>query len=166
MPPSFCEEKSGICVPQRPTYNTNQPTLCSQSIRNLALNESVVEIGFGHDCSAEFAVSCSAKPAALFAGNMRLNEASLTAGLNPDSNVWVCDQNGHVTTMFADSSSVTLYYGPEPPRFQSSTTIDCLTTNRRCLGSSLPAQKKATKSHKVERADIAQPGSAVSSAEN
>jgi hypothetical protein len=93
-----------------------------QLIRNVAFNESVAEIQFDHDGSVELTVNSSAKPSAVFADDMRLGEASSTAGLNANSNAWIYDQNDHVVTIFADPSSVTLYYGSEPtpmPEFQS-----------------------------------------------
>lgn len=94
-----------------------------QLIRDVASNESVVKIDFDHDGSVELTVNSSAKPNAVYADDMELTEAHSPEGLNPNSEAWVYDQNRQVVTIFADPSSITLFYGPAPtpvPEFPSS----------------------------------------------
>jgi hypothetical protein len=93
-----------------------------QSIRDVAFNESVAKIDFDHDGSVVLTVNSSAKPTAVFADHMQLSETHSAKGLNPNSNAWVYDQNHQVITIFADPSSITLFYGPAPtpvPEFPS-----------------------------------------------
>jgi hypothetical protein len=89
-----------------------------QLIRDVAFNESVVEIDLDHEGSLELTVNSSAKPSAIFADDMQLSEAQSTMGLIENSNAWVYDQNSHMIIIFADPSSVTMFYNPIPtPEF-------------------------------------------------
>lgn len=93
-----------------------------QLIRGVAFNESVARIDFDHDGAVVLTVNSSAKPTAVFADDKQLSEAQSAKGLNPNSNTWVYDQNHQVITIFADPSSITLFYGPAPtpvPEFPS-----------------------------------------------
>lgn len=85
-----------------------------QMIRDVAFNESVVQIDLDHDGAVELSVNSSAKPAAVFADDRELAESQSSAGLNQNSNAWVFDQNTHMLTVFADPSSVTIFYGSAP----------------------------------------------------
>jgi hypothetical protein len=88
-----------------------------QNIRNVAFNESVAQIIFDREGSVKLIINSSMKPAKVFADNLELLEAQSSAGLTPESEAWVYDQNGHTITIFADPSSVTLVYSltPSPP---------------------------------------------------
>jgi len=85
-----------------------------QMIHDVAFNESVVQIDFDHGGAVELSANSSAKPTAVFADDRKLPESQSSAGLNPNSNAWVYDQNTHMLTVFADSSSVTIFYGSAP----------------------------------------------------
>lgn len=85
-----------------------------QLIRNVAFNESVAQIEFDHDGAVELSANSSAKPTAIFADDMELAEAQSSSGLNANSNAWVYSQNNHTLTVFADPSSVTIFYGSTP----------------------------------------------------
>ncbi len=64
-----------------------------QMIRDVAFNESVVQIGFDHDGAVELSANSSVKPTAVFADDRELPESQSSAGLNQNSNAWVYDQN-------------------------------------------------------------------------
>jgi hypothetical protein len=81
-----------------------------QIIRNLAFNESVLQIEFDHNGSIQLNVNSSVKPAQVFADNNELTEAQSLNGLTAESDAWVYDSNSHVLAIFADPSSVTLVY--------------------------------------------------------
>jgi hypothetical protein len=85
-----------------------------QIIRNLAFNESVLQIEFDHNGSIQLSVNSSAKPAEVFADNNVLTEAQSLNGLTPESEAWVYDPSSHALTIFADPSSVTLVYSLTP----------------------------------------------------
>lgn len=85
-----------------------------QLIRNVGFNESVVEVNFDHDGALELDVNSSAKPAAVFADGNELAEVPWNVGLSPNSNAWVYDQNTHSLNIYADPSSVTIFYGSTP----------------------------------------------------
>ena len=85
-----------------------------QMIHDVAFNESVVQIDFDHGGAVELSANSSAKPTAVFADDRELPESQSSAGLNPNSNAWVYDQNTHMLTVFADPSSVTIFYGSAP----------------------------------------------------
>jgi hypothetical protein len=85
-----------------------------QIIRNLAFNESVLQIEFDHNGSIQLNVNSSVKPAQVFADNNQLTEAQSLNGLTPESEAWVYDPNSHALTLFADPSSVTLVYSLTP----------------------------------------------------
>jgi len=94
-----------------------------QRIRNVAFNESIAKIDFDRDGSVELIVNSSAKPNVVYADDMQLAELQSTDGLNPNSEAWVYDPNHQVVTIFADPSSITLFYAPAPtpvPEFPSS----------------------------------------------
>jgi hypothetical protein len=83
-----------------------------QMIENVAFNESIVKIDFDHDGSVELSLNSSAKPSAVYADDMQLGEAQSSNGLNLNSNEWVYDH--HMIIIFADPSSVTIFYSPTP----------------------------------------------------
>ena len=85
-----------------------------QMIRNLALNESVLQIEFDHNGSIQLNVNSSVKPAQVFADNNELTEAQSLNCLTPESEAWVYDSNSHALAIFADPSSVTLVYSLTP----------------------------------------------------
>lgn len=85
-----------------------------QLIRNVGFNESVVEVDFDHDGALELDVNSSAKPAAVFADGNELAEVPWNIGLSPNSNAWVYDENTHSLSIYADPSSVTIFYGSAP----------------------------------------------------
>lgn len=85
-----------------------------QIIHHIAFNETVVQVDFDHDGAVILSTNSSAKPSAIFADDMELSETQSTTGLNENSNAWVFNQNTHKLTIFADPSSVTIFYGPAP----------------------------------------------------
>lgn len=85
-----------------------------QMIRNVAFNQSVAKVDFDHDGSVELEVNSSSKPAAVFADDNELPEAQWNIGLTPNSNAWVYDENSHMLTVYADPSSITIFYGSSP----------------------------------------------------
>lgn len=85
-----------------------------QTIRNLAFNESVLQIEFDHNGSIQLNVNSSVKPVQVFADNNALTEAQSLNGLTPESEAWVYDPTSHALTIFADPSSVTLVYNTTP----------------------------------------------------
>ncbi len=85
-----------------------------QMIQNVAFNETVAQIKFDHDGNTELSVNSSEKPAAVFADDFGLTEASSQIGLTPASDAWTYNQTSHVLTVFADPSSITIFYGTAP----------------------------------------------------
>jgi hypothetical protein len=85
-----------------------------QMISYVAFNESVVQIDFDHGGAVELSANSSAKPTAVFADNRKLPESQSSAGLNQSRNAWVYDQNTRMLTVFADPSSITIFYGSAP----------------------------------------------------
>ena len=85
-----------------------------QIIRNLAFNESVLQIEFDHNGSIQLNVNSYVKPAQVFADNNELTEAQSLNGLTPESEAWVYDSNSHALAIFADPSAVTLVYSLTP----------------------------------------------------
>lgn len=85
-----------------------------QLIENVATNETVAQVDFDHDGAVELDVNSSAKPAAVFADDNELTEAQWNVGLTPNSNAWAYDQNSHMLKVFADPSSITIFYGQAP----------------------------------------------------
>jgi hypothetical protein len=81
-----------------------------QMIRNVAFNESVAKVDFDHDGSVELDVNSSSKPTTVFADDNELPEAQLNIGLTPNSNAWVYDDNSHMLRVYADPSSITIFY--------------------------------------------------------
>ena len=84
----------------------------NQMIRNVAFNETVLHIQLDKDGELRLSVNSSVKPNAVFADDMPLIEASSTQGLTPQSEAWFYDQNSHVLSVFADPTSITLFYMP------------------------------------------------------
>ena len=83
-----------------------------QMIRNVAHNETVLQIQLDKDGELVLSVNSSVKPNAIFADDMLLIEASSTNGLTPQSEAWYYDQNSHMLSVFADPTSITLFYMP------------------------------------------------------
>jgi len=101
----------------------------SQMIENVAFNMSVVKIDFDHDGSVELALNSSAKPSAVYADDMQLGEAQSSNSLNLSSNEWVYDNAHHMLIIFADPSSITIFYSPTStpvPEFPSTLTVFAL----------------------------------------
>jgi len=91
-----------------------QTSRASQMIDRVAFNESVVQRVFDRDGAVVLIINSSAKPTAVFADENELKESPSTAGLNADNETWMYNDNGHIITVFADPSSITLYYGAAP----------------------------------------------------
>jgi hypothetical protein len=90
----------------------------NQMIQTIDNNETVVHIGFDVDGTEEVIINSTAKPAAVYADDLQLSESQSTAGLTPESEAWVYDQNNGVITIFADPTTITLFYGSTPiPEF-------------------------------------------------
>ena len=83
-----------------------------QIIRNVAFNETVLQIEFDRNGSIQLTVNSSVKPAQVFADDNALTEAQSSNGLTPASEAWTYDPNSHAVTIFADPSTVTLVYSP------------------------------------------------------
>jgi hypothetical protein len=83
-----------------------------QMIRNVALNETVLHIKCDKDGEMRLRINSSVKPNAVFADDMPLAEASSMNGLTPQSEAWFYDQNSHMLVVFADPTSVTVFYMP------------------------------------------------------
>jgi hypothetical protein len=81
-----------------------------QLIRDVAFNETVAKIDFDRDGSLQLTLNSSIKPRAVYADDMELTELPSAAGLNPNSEAWVYDQNNQSLRIFADPTSVTLFY--------------------------------------------------------
>ena len=79
----------------------------------MAFNETVVQVKFHHDGNTELSAYSSAKPSAVFADDVELTETPVqfNSGLTPSNEAWTYDQNNHVLTVFADPSSITIFYG-------------------------------------------------------
>ena len=96
-------------------YSTN-----GQIVTNFASNDNTAQVEFDHNGAAEVVVHSSARPNAVYADDHLLVEASTTAGLTANSNAWVYDKNSATLTVFADPSTVTMFYGSTPmPEYPS-----------------------------------------------
>ena len=84
-----------------------------QLIKDIANNESVVEVEFDHDGAVELHVNSTEKPSMIFADDNQLTEVE-TADGNMTSNTWAYNQNNHMLTVDADPSSITIVYGTYP----------------------------------------------------
>ena len=87
----------------------------NQMISNVAFNDSVVEVEFDRNGSLQLTLNSSAKPSQVFADGIPLPEAESSAGLTPQSELWVYDANNGTLTIFADPTSVTLIYSVNSP---------------------------------------------------
>jgi len=85
-----------------------------QVIENVAFNETVVQVKFDQDGTTVMSAHSSAKPSAVFADDVELTEATSNSGLTWNNEAWAYNQNNHVLTVFADPSSITLFYGSAP----------------------------------------------------
>ncbi len=105
-----------------------------QIIRNIAFNDSVVQVEFDREGSVQLIINSSAKPSQVFADNNTLTMAQSISGLTPASEAWVYDQNSHTLIILADPMSITLIYGtatstpiPEfPPALELMITVGWL----------------------------------------
>ena len=105
-----------------------------QIIRNVAFNDSVVQVEFDREGSVQLIINSSAKPSQVFADNNTLTMAQSISGLTPASEAWVYDQNSHTLIILADPMSITLIYGtatstpiPEfPPALELMITVGWL----------------------------------------
>lgn len=89
-----------------------------QVMANVASNENIAQVEFDHDGGVELVIHSSAMPAAVYADDRLLIQASSTAGLNVNSNAWVYDRGSATLTVFADPGTVTMFYGSAPiPEF-------------------------------------------------
>jgi len=93
-----------------------------QMIDNVAYNNDIVQVEFDHDGGTVLVVYASAPPAAIYADDRFLVEASSTTGLTFNSNAWVYDQGSGRLTVFADPSTVTFYGASPVPEFPTSLT--------------------------------------------
>ncbi|MGA2460296.1 MAG: hypothetical protein ABSF82_02630 [Candidatus Bathyarchaeia archaeon] len=117
-----------------------------QMIRDVAFNESVVQVDLDHDGRVELSVNSSAKPTAVFADDNELSESQSDAGLTVNSNTWVYDQNSHTLTVFADPSSITIFYGSAPtPVPESPFASIAFLLIAAIAGAALVARKKVRK---------------------
>ncbi len=95
----------------------------NQMIRNVAYNDTIVQVGFDHNASCQLLINSSAMPTAVYADDIVLLEKQSTAGLTPQSEAWVYNQNSSAITIFADPSTVTIFYGSAPvPEFPVAST--------------------------------------------
>ena len=83
-----------------------------QIIRNIAFNQTVAQIEFDRNGSIQLMINSSVKPVQVFADNIELSEAQSLNGLTPTSEMWFYDQNNQTLMIFADPSSVTIFYAP------------------------------------------------------
>jgi hypothetical protein len=83
-----------------------------QNIRNIAFNQTVAQIEFDHNGTLQLIINSSVKPTQVFADNLELTEAQSLNGLTPTSEMWFYDQNNQTLVIFADPSSITIFYGP------------------------------------------------------
>jgi len=84
----------------------------NQMVRNVAFNETVLQVQCDKDGEMRLSINSSVKPNAVFADDMPLAEASSMNGLTPQSEAWFYDQNSHMLVVFADPTSVTVFYMP------------------------------------------------------
>jgi hypothetical protein len=102
-----------------------------QVMTYVASNDHIAQVEFDHDGAAELIAHCSSKPSAVYADDRLLVESSTTTGLTANSNAWVYDQNSGTLQVFADPSSITMFYGGTPvPELPSSliSVVTMLTT--------------------------------------
>jgi hypothetical protein len=84
----------------------------NQLIRSIAFNQTVAQVEFNRNGSIQLIINSSTKPTRVFADSIELSEAQSSNGLTPNSDAWVYDQNNQTLTIFADPSSITLFYSP------------------------------------------------------
>ena len=86
-----------------------------QVIRNVAFNDSVVQVEFDREGSVQLIINSSAKPAQVFADDNTLTMVQSSSGLTPDSEAWAYDQSSHTLIILADPMSITIVYGTATP---------------------------------------------------
>lgn len=86
-----------------------------QVIRNVAFNDSVVQVEFDREGAVQLIINSSSKPSQVFADNNTLTMLQSSSGLTPDSEAWIYDQSGHTLVILADPMSITIVYGTATP---------------------------------------------------
>jgi hypothetical protein len=86
-----------------------------QIMANIASNPNVVQVEFDHDGGTKLILHSSSRPAAVYADDQLLAEASSSASLTVNSNAWVYEQSSGTLTVFADPSTITAFYGSATP---------------------------------------------------
>ena len=117
-----------------------------QVIRNVAFNDSVVQVEFDREGAVQLIVNSSNKPSRVFADNNTLAMVQSSSGLTLDSEAWVYDQSNHTLIILADPMSITIVYGtatPTPiPEFPDALEI---VTVAGCLAVTLTTEKDLRK---------------------
>ena len=86
-----------------------------QVIRNVAFNDSVLQVEFDREGAVQLIINSSAKPSQVFADNNTLTMVQSSSGLTPDSEAWAYDQSSHTLIILADPMSITIVYGTATP---------------------------------------------------
>ncbi len=99
-----------------------------QTIVNVFYNGTVIQLTFSSTGPVIVTVHSSVSPIMVYADSRRLIEVTSTSGLTTSSNAWFYDTNTAAVTVYADPSSITLFYqatgtpaAPLPPSSNTST---------------------------------------------